>query len=72
MKNNIYIFIILIIIILVFSFYNTYTAEKQENFTPYLRQLYRPHIRNARIKLEEQFETNKTKLQNMLRKVGIM
>ena len=61
---------ILIIIILFFAYKNT--KNQQESFTPYIRSLYRPYVRNLRIFSEGFYEKNKTSLSNLSRKFGIM
>jgi hypothetical protein len=44
-----YIYLVLIFIILFFSFKNSLSIPKKEAFHPYIRQWYRPIIRNTRI-----------------------
>jgi len=44
-----YIYLFLIVIILFFSFKNSSTPIKKEAFHPYIRQWYRPIVRNTRI-----------------------
>jgi len=58
-----YIFLILIII---FSLYGSSLNQSQEAFTPYIRSLYKPHLRNARI----MYEKHSTNLNNTLHKYG--
>ena len=62
----------MIVILFVMSGYNTYMASSKESFTPYLRKLYRPHIRNVRLTMEEFVDKRSTYLQNILRRIGIM
>ena len=47
------IILVLIIIILLLHLRNT----NNEGFTPYLKGIYRPHVRNFRIKYKETFDT---------------
>ena len=56
-----YIFLILIII---FSLYGSLLNHSHEGFTPYIRSLYKPHLRNARI----MYEKHSTNLNNTLHK----
>ena len=58
-----YIFLILIII---FTLYGCLLNQSQEGFTPYIRSLYKPHLRNARLL----FEKHQTNLKNTLHKYG--
>ena len=59
-----------IIIILFFAYVNT--KDQQEAFMPNMRQLYRPHIRNARVISEGFYEKQKSQVSNLFRKFGIM
>ena len=76
-----YLILLLIFIIIIFSMYNTYMSannnnnnnnNNQENFTPYIRQLYRPYIRNARVNVEGFVEQHSSYLHNLLRKTGML
>jgi NADH:ubiquinone oxidoreductase subunit 6 (subunit J) len=76
-----YLIILLILIIIIVSMYNTYmsannnsnnNSNNQENFTPYIRQLYRPYIRNARVNVEGFVEQHSSYLHNLLRKTGML
>jgi len=74
MKHFIYIFVlfftVLFLITLLVLYFNT--PQNVEEFTPYFRKLYRPHIRNARIVGEGFYVDNKIHLTNLFRKIGIM
>jgi hypothetical protein len=61
---------VFIIIILFFAYLNS--QSQQEAFTPTIRNLYRPHIRNARIFSEGFYDTHGTNISNLFRKFGIM
>jgi hypothetical protein len=65
---------IFILIILFFAFINTTYEHKQEQeaFTPKIRELYRPYVRNARIISEGFYEKNTSDLSNLFRKFGIL
>ena len=60
----------LILIILIFSYVNS--LHNVEQFTPQIRQLYRPYIRNVRIFGEEFYTKFKTYINNFLRKLEII
>ena len=51
---------------------NNNNNNNQENFTPYIRQLYRPYIRNARVNVEGFVEQHSSYLHNLLRKTGML
>jgi hypothetical protein len=59
-----------LIIILLFAYINTKSVE--EAFTPKIREIIRPHIRNARIYSEGFYDNNSTNMSNLFRKFGIM
>ena len=63
-----------IIIILFFAYINTYQDQEKEKeaFTPKIRELYRPHIRNARIISEGLYNNHSSNISNLFRKFGIM
>jgi hypothetical protein len=69
MKYFIYICLFFIIVLL-FSYFNTRT--QQEAFTPTLRQLYRPYVRDARIMSEGFYGNNSNDISDLFRKFGIM
>ena len=65
-----------IIIVLFFAYINTYQDQEKEKekeaFTPKIRELYRPHVRNARIYSEGLYNNNSANISNLFRKFGIM
>ena len=69
--NRKYISILLFIFIILVSMYNVYN-ETHEGFTPSIREMYRPYIRDARIKAEGLYTKHTNKLHNILRKFQIM
>ena len=73
MKYFIYNFF-LIIIVLFFAYINTQQEvyQEKEAFTPKIRELYRPHLRNARIISEGLYNNHSANNSNLFRKVGIM
>jgi hypothetical protein len=48
------------------------SLQNVEEFTPYMRTLYRPYIRNIRISSEGFISNQKLNFVNFLRKIGIM
>jgi hypothetical protein len=61
---------ILVIIILLFSYYNTVSSI--EPFTPSIKSIYRPIVRNTRIIGEGFYNKTKSSATNLFRKFGIM
>jgi preprotein translocase subunit SecG len=59
-----------LVIILLFAYINT--KNQHEAFTPKIRELYRPHVRNARIYSEGLYNNNSANISNLFRKFGIM
>ena len=64
-----YLIYILLIIILLCAYNNSMTNE---GFTPKIRQMYRPHVRNARILIEGFYDNYKTSIVNYLKKYKII
>ena len=59
--------------LIVVSLYILYISYKNnEGFTPYIREMYRPYIRNARIYTEGFYDKNKNNITSILRKYGIV
>ncbi len=63
---------IFVCIILFFAYINTKKEDEMEAFTPKIRELYRPYIRNARIISEGLYEKHSSNISNLFRKFGIM
>ena len=66
-----YNYILLFILILLFMYilYNSY--KNNEAFTPYIREIYRPQLRNARIYSEGFYNNHKNNIDSFLRRFGI-
>lgn len=64
----------LIIIFVLYYIYNHYYNyyNSTENFTPAIRELYRPYVRNARIMSEGFYGTQSSNMSNLFRKFGIL
>ena len=61
----------LIIIFVLYYIYNNY-YNSTENFTPAIRELYRPYVRDARIMSEGFYSTQSSNMSNLFRKFGIL
>ena len=59
-----------LIIVLFFAYVNT--KSQQEAFTSKIREMYRPHVRNARIFSEGLYNNHSANISNLFRKIGIM
>lgn len=71
MKNIIYCFFIILTIIMFFLFINSLFSSI-EKFTPSMRSVYRPIVRNTRIISEEFYNKTTSNMSNLFRKFGIM
>ena len=63
---------ILIIIIIVFAYNNSFVAIPTESFTPNIREMYRPAIRNLRLGANGFYNKHSSNLHNLFRKNGII
>ena len=64
-----YYYLFFIIVILFFAFIN---SRPSEAFTPFLRTIYRPYVRNARIYSQKLYNKHSANATNLFRKVGII
>ena len=71
MKYWIYNFILLLIIV-TFAYNNSINAATVENFTPKLREFYRPIVRNARLGAEGFYNKHSSNMSNLFRRFGLM
>jgi hypothetical protein len=69
MKYFIYIFL-LILIIIIFAYRNS--LNNIEQFTPKIREMYRPILRNTRIMGEGFYNKSSSQISNLFRKFGII
>jgi len=60
--------IIIIIIIIAFFFMNPTT----ESFTPGLKKIYRPYIRNARVRVTKLYDDFTKKTRVLFAKIGVI
>jgi preprotein translocase subunit SecG len=69
-------YLIFIIIIVFFAYINSKkekeTEKEKESFTPSMRALYRPHLRNARVITEGLYNKHSSNVSNIFRKFGIL
>jgi hypothetical protein len=67
----------LIILFALYLIYNYYyknknkNESKKENFTPKIRETYRPYLRHARIVSEGFYGDNKNNINHLFRKFGL-
>ena len=60
----------LFLIVVSFAYINS--LHSSENFTPNMRKIYRPHIRQIRVYSEGFYNKTSTNISNLFRKFGIM
>jgi hypothetical protein len=70
MKYIYFYYILLLSIIFFFAYLNSRHVNK-ENFTPYIRQMYRPYVRRARILTESFYDRTNEHVGRVLRKTGL-
>ena len=64
---------ILIIIIIIFAYNNSLNSNLIiENFTPKLKEVYRPIMRNARLEAEGFYNKHSSNMSNLFRRFGII
>jgi hypothetical protein len=64
----------LIILFIVYYIYTRYyynNSNKKENFTPKVREMYRPYLRHARIVSEGFYGRNQNNVNSIFRKFGL-
>ena len=62
---------ILVLIIIAFA-YNNSLNDSKESFTPKVREMYRPLVRNARLGAEGFYNKHSSNMSNLFRKFGLM
>jgi hypothetical protein len=70
-SNKILYYVFLFVIVVVFAFYNV-SNNNIENFTPKIREFYRPILRNTRHFGEQTYNKLAANISNFFRKFGIM
>lgn len=64
---------ILIIIIIAFAYNNSLNNNTfLENFTPKIREMYRPFVRNARLGAEDFYNKHSSNISNLFRRGGLL
>ena len=63
-------YLFFIIIVVIFAYVNS--LQDVEPFTPKIRELYRPYVRNARIIGEGFYNKQQNNISNLFRKFGII
>ena len=63
----------LIIFFIIYYIYslNNNNNSKKENFTPKVREMYRPYVRNARIVSEGFYGRHKNNVNSVFKKLGL-
>lgn len=64
----------LIIIFALYYFYTRYynnSNNKKENFTPKIREMYRPYLRHARVVSDDFYGNHKNNINRVFRKFGL-
>jgi hypothetical protein len=69
MKNLIY-NCFLFLIVIIFAYINS--LHTVESFTPKIKEMYRPYVRNVRIIGEGFYNNSTSNISNLFRKFGIM
>ncbi len=64
------ILILLFIIIIISITY--YQQQQKESFIPAINRMYRPHVRNARVYLNNSLTTTSNYMTSLIRKTGLM
>jgi hypothetical protein len=60
----------LFLIVIIFAYINS--LHSVESFTPKIREMYRPYVRNARVIGEGFYNKANSNISNLFRKFGIM
>ena len=63
-------YLFFIVIVVIFAYFNS--LQYIEPFTPKIRELYRPYVRNARIIGEGFYNKQQNNISNLFRKFGII
>ena len=73
-SNIVFVFCVFLVIIIIPFFYLFLSNKINsiESFTPKVREMYRPHIRNIRIVYENLYNSIKVSAINLLRKLGLI
>lgn len=69
--STLIIFFIIYYIYSRYYIYNSNNNSKKENFTPKIREMYRPYVRNARIVSEGFYGRHKNNVNSVFKKLGL-
>jgi len=67
----------LIILFIIYYIYTRYyynninNSNKKENFTPKIREMYRPYLRHARVVSDDFYGNHKNNINSVFRKFGL-
>ena len=70
MKKYLITLIILFVIYYIYTRYY-YNNSKKENFTPKIREMYRPYLRHARVISDDFYGNHKNNINRVFRKFGL-
>jgi hypothetical protein len=70
--KHFWLYICLILIITFCLYFNNNNNNNYENFTPFMRKMYRPHLRRARLMTDNIYEGYKNNVIILLRKYNIL
>lgn len=62
---------ILLLLIIIFSLHGSLLTNNREEFTPYIRSMYKPHMRNARVMYEKFSVDVNNKVGKIFRNFGL-
>lgn len=64
--------LVLIIIIATIYYYQCQVQQQKEPFIPAINRMYRPHVRNARVYLNNSLTTTSNYMTSLIRKTGLL
>ena len=64
--------LILLFIIIIISITYYQQQQQKESFIPAINRMYRPHVRNARVYLNNSLTTTSNYMTSLIRKTGLM
>ena len=65
-----YSYLSLLIIIIFFNALNSHSLK--ESFTPRIREMFRPYLRDTRIYTNNMYNKHKNNINNFMRKIGFL
>jgi hypothetical protein len=67
-----YFLIYIVFLCLTIFYFSVLKNSSQENFTPKLREFYRPYIRHTKGLYKNVYNASITKILNLLRRIGLI